>query len=207
MTNVTGHSGSGEVWGGAVLLLTWGLLILRWWLWTRCYHKMPCGMGQIQWSSAHPHLPLNSHQLQRKSSQFMCQECHAPCKRNLGPTLSDLHRLQCSDWAMIRWLCGVTTKDHVNMPDPLERMLLDDLAKVLGTRRLRWHSRVVRSDGWLNKVQKLNPTRGRSRGRPKKTWTEVVDMDCVALGWTETHPSDSKAWSGRLKVLPDWTHP
>ena len=61
----------------------------------------------------------------------MCQECHAPCKRNLGPTFSDLHRLQRSDRAMIHWMCGVTTKDQVSLQDLLERMQLDDLAKVL----------------------------------------------------------------------------
>ena len=30
---------------------------------------------------------LISHHLQRKSLQIVCQECHAPCKRNLGPNL------------------------------------------------------------------------------------------------------------------------
>ena len=57
---------------------------------TRYYHKMPCCMGQIQWAPARPHLPLISHYLQRKSLQFMCQECHAPCRRNLGPNLIGL---------------------------------------------------------------------------------------------------------------------
>ena len=33
---MTGHSGLREAWGGAILLLPWGLLILRWQLWT-CY--------------------------------------------------------------------------------------------------------------------------------------------------------------------------
>ena len=63
------------------------LLILRWRLWTRYYHKMLCRRGQIQQAPAPPHLPLISHHLQRKSLQFVCQECHAACKRNLGPNL------------------------------------------------------------------------------------------------------------------------
>ena len=33
----------------------------------------------------------------------------------------------------------------------------------------------------------------------KKTWTEVIDMDCLALGLAETQPSERKAWSGRLR--------
>ena len=116
-----------------------------------------------------------------------------------APTASDLHRLQRNDRAMIRWMCGVKTKDGVSSENLLERMQLDDLIEVLRTRRLRWHGHVERSKGWIKKVQKLNPTGGRGRGRPKKTWTEVTDLDRLALGLTETQPSDRKAWSGRLR--------
>ena len=58
---------------------------------------------------------------------------------------------------------------------------------------------VERNAGWLEKVQKLSPTGGRGRGHPKNTSTEVIDMDCQKLGLTETHPSDRKAWSDRLR--------
>ena len=95
-------------------------------------------------------------------------------------------KLQYNDRAMIRWMCRVTTKDQVSLQDLLERMQLDDLAKVLRIRWLRLHGHVECSDGWLKKVQKLNPTRDCGRGRPKKTWTEVIDMDCLTLGLTET---------------------
>ena len=66
-------------------------------------------------------------------------------------------------------------------------------------RWLRWHGHLKRSDGWLKKVQKLNPTGGHGRGHHKKTWTEVIDMDRLMLGLTETHPSGRKAWTSRLK--------
>ena len=42
-------------------------------------------------------------------------------------------------------------------------------------------------------------TEGRGRDHPTKTWTEVIDMDNLAFGLTETHPSDKKAWSGRRR--------
>ena len=77
-------------------------------------------------------------------------------------------------------------------------------------RRLRWHGHVERSDGWLKKVQKLNPTGGRGHGHPNKTWTEVIDMDWryrLALGLTETHPSNRKLGMVDLEVLSDSTHP
>ena len=85
----------------------------------------------------------------------------------------------------------------VSSQDLLEMMQLDDLEKVLCTRRLRWHGHVERSDGWLKKVQKFNPTGGHGRVHPKKTWTEVINMDRLARGLTEFHPSDKKPWSSR----------
>ena len=78
-------------------------------------------------------------------------------------------------------------------------MQLKDLAKVLRTGRLKWHGHVERNDGWLKKVQKLSPKGRRGHGRPEETWTEVIAMDRLALGQTETHPSDRKAWSGRRR--------
>ena len=187
-----GHSGWGEASGGVILLLPWGLLILRWWLWVRHYHKMPCCMGQIQWAPARPHLPLISHHLQRKSLHSVHQKCHAPCKRNLDPNGIRL-ALPTTQWPSYDSL-DVRCYLH----DLFERMQLEGLAKVLCALQLRWHGHVERSDGWLKKVQKLNPTRGRGRGHPKKTWTEVIDIDCLVLGLAETHPSERKAWSGRL---------
>ena len=85
-----------------------------------------------------------------------------------------------NDRAMIRWVCGVTTKDQNSSQDLLDWMQLDDQTKVLRTRRLRWHGHVECSDGWLKTVQKTNPTGGRVRDRFKKTWTEVTDMDRLA---------------------------
>ena len=121
-------------------------------------------MGKIQWVPAHPHLPLISHHIQRKNLPFMsivCQERHAPCKWNLGFNITWFHHLQHNDWAMIRWVCGVTShKSQVSSQDLVERMQLDDLAKVLCSHWLKWHDHIECSDGWLKKIQKLNPTGG-----------------------------------------------
>ena len=70
---------------------------------------------------------------------------------------------------MICYVYSVTTKDQVSSQDLLERMQLDDQAKVL--HRLRCHGYVEPSDGWLKEV--------------------------MASTGSETHPSDSEAWSGR----------
>ena len=103
--NDRGHSGSGEAWGGAILLLPWGLFILMWRLWTHYYHKTLCCKGQIPRAPACPHLPLIPHHLQWMSLQFVCQQCHDPCKRNLAPTSFDLHPLQYNNCSEL-WFAG-----------------------------------------------------------------------------------------------------
>ena len=90
--------------------------------------------------------PTISHHLQRKSLQFTRQECHAPCKLGPGPQPYLItHNSIIIYW--IYWLWVVTAKDQVSSQDLLERMQLDDLAKVLCTRRLRWHGQVAMV-GW-----------------------------------------------------------
>ena len=102
-----------------------------------------------------------------------------------APTLSDLHSLQRNDRAITHWICSVTTKDqHLQ-----ERMQLDDLSKIHRTCQLRGHGHVDRSNGELEKIQKLNPIMA----------TEVIGMDCLAPGLTGTHHSNRKAWSGRFR--------
>ena len=128
-TNDKGHSGLGEVLGGVILLLSWELLTLRGWFWTRYYQKCP-----VAWGKFNEFLPvLTSCSSSITSRGWVCNSCvrsamlHA--SETWAPTLSDLHHLQCNDWAMIRWMCRVTTKDQVSSEDLLERMQLDDLVK------------------------------------------------------------------------------
>ena len=56
--------------------------------------------------------------------------------KSWDPTSSYLHHLQPNYQAMIRWMCGATTKHQVSPQDLLERMQLNDLEKALHSRRL-----------------------------------------------------------------------
>ena len=40
----------------------------------------------------------------------------------------------------------------------------------------------------------------RSRGRPKKSWSEVIRHDLRTLGLVEDMAQDRKLWRGRIKV-------
>ena len=110
--------------------------------------------------------------------------------------VSDLHHLQCNGRALIRWMCGVTTKDQVSLRIILERMQLGHLAKVLHTDQLRWHCHEEHSDCCLTKVHKLNPTGSHGCGHPK--YLDRSEQHGLPSTKSEIHLSYRKALSGRL---------
>ena len=82
------------------------------------------------------------------------------------------------------WVAAERRKYQVSSGDPLERKQLDHLGKVLCTID-SWHCHVECSDGRQKKVhiKKLYPKGGRT-----KTWPDMIDFDCRALGQSENHP-------------------
>jgi len=59
---------------------------------------------------------------------------------------------------------------------------LDDIISVLQQNRFRWYGHVLRKEDndWMKKCMEYEVEDARPRGRPKKTWTEVVQKDCQA---------------------------
>ena len=50
--------------------------------------------------------------------------------------------------------------------------------------RLRWYGHVLRKDDndWVKKCMEYEVVGSRPRGRPKRTWLEVVQRDCQVRG-------------------------
>jgi len=84
--------------------------------------------------------------------------------------------LQRAELRMIRWMCGVKLKDRLPSKDLRERLGIDDIALVLQQNRLRSYGHVLRKDDdWVKKCTEYEVERPRPRGRPKRTWREVVE--------------------------------
>jgi len=58
---------------------------------------------------------------------------------------------------------------------PRERIGVDDIALILQQNRLRKDD-----DDWVEKCMEYEVEGSRPRGRPKRTWKEVVQEDCQA---------------------------
>ena len=84
---------------------------------------------------------------------------------------------------MVRWMCGVKLKDRLPTKELRERLGIDDIALVLQQNRLRWYGHVLQKDDddWVKKCLEYEVEGPRPRGRPKRTWREVVRKDCQAL--------------------------
>jgi len=64
-----------------------------------------------------------------------------------------------------------------------ERLGIDDVILVLQQKRLQWYGHVLRKEdnSWVPKCMEYEVEGSRPRGKPKRTWREVVQKDCQAL--------------------------
>ena len=84
--------------------------------------------------------------------------------------------LQRAEMRMVRCMCGVKLKDRLPSKELRERLGVDDIALILQQNRLRLYGHVLRKDDddWVKKCMEYEVECSRPRGRPKRTWKEVV---------------------------------
>jgi len=74
-------------------------------------------------------------------------------------------------------------------------------ALVLQHNRLRWYGHVLRKDedDWVKKCMEHKVEGSRPRGRPKKTWKEIVREDCQARKLNKEDAMDRCNWRKVIK--------
>ena len=116
----------------------------------RCHHTVTSGTAYLQVAVVNS---LSSQIAMSHGEYVMGAMLHA--RETCATAISYQNRLERHEWALSRKICELS--HHQGPSQLLERMLLDDLAKVLRTHRLRWHDHIERSDVCLKKVQKHTP--------------------------------------------------
>ena len=109
--------------------------------------------------------------------------------------------LQRAEMRMVRWMCGIKLKDRLPSKELRERLGVDDIALVLQQNRLHWYGHVLRKDDddWVKKCMEHQVEGSRPRGRPKKTWKEVVREDCQARKLNKEDAMDRCKWRKVIK--------
>ena len=80
-------------------------------------------------------------------------------------------------------MAGVKLTDRFRNNCLRESLGLEDMQLVLRKRRLRWFGHVERREGeWVKKCMELKVTGKVGRGRPKRTWREVIEKDMSVAG-------------------------
>jgi len=84
-----------------------------------------------------------------------------------------------AEMRIVRWMCGVNLQDRVPSEGLKERLVSDDIISELQQKRLRWYGHVLRKEDndWVKKCLEYEVQVVRPRGRPKKTWREIVERD------------------------------
>ena len=161
--------------------------------------RVRCGWGKFR--QLLPLLVSKSISWHRKGQLFSAcvrrvmlhaSECWAPTKK-------DLDKINRTDRSMIRWICNVRLTDRVHTDVLLERLKLQPIETILRCGRLRWYGHVQRSSEWINQVTTLDVDGTAPRGRPRKTWQQVIDDDRRKWRMVGTDPFEREEWRRLLR--------
>jgi len=102
---------------------------------------------------------------------------------------------------MVRWMCGIKLKDRFPSKELRERLGIDDIALVLQQNRLLWYGHALRKedDDWVKKCMEYEIEGPRPRGRPKRTWREVVKEDNLTHKLNKEDATDHSKWRKLIK--------
>src|SRR5260221_5199189 len=101
----------------------------------------------------------------------------------------------------LSWKCGVSLKEKITCVMLRERMGVEAIGVVVKRNRLRWFGHVERKDDcdWMRGCTVLEVEGPKLRGRPKKTWMEVVKRDMKEMVLRREDAQDHVEWRGRFK--------
>ena len=117
---------------------------------------------------------------------------------------SHVQRLMVAEMRMLHWICGYTRLGTIRNEVIGGKIGVTSIKDKIREARLRWFGHIRRRsrDGPLRRCETIEcPDYRRSRGRPKKSWSEVVRHDLKTLGLVEDMTQDRRLWRSRIKVV------
>jgi len=104
---------------------------------------------------------------------------------------------------MLHWICGHTRLDKIRNEVIRDKIGVASIEDKIREARLRWFGHIRRRslDAQVRRCDKLDRLDyKRSRGRPKKSWSEIIRHDLKTLGLVEDMAQDRRLWRARIKV-------
>jgi len=103
--------------------------------------------------------------------------------------------MRVAEMRMIRWICSHTRLDKIRNEVIRGKIGVASIEDKMRGTKLRWFSHVRRRpmDAPVRRCEKIKCLDyRRSRGRPKKSWSEVIRYDLRMLGLVEDMAQDRK---------------
>ena len=118
--------------------------------------------------------------------------------------VEDICCMERNDMRMIRWMCNVSLKDRLRSDELRGRLNLESIGRCVQNRRLRWFGHIERMDesAWVSRCRAVEVAGSVGRGRPKKTWEEVIRMDLRERRVSKDLARDRLAWKSISKNRP-----
>ena len=113
-------------------------------------------------------------------------------------------RLEHTEMQMVRWMCNVSLRDRRPSEELRNRLGIESISCVMRQMRLRWFGHIERMDmdNWVSKCRNVEVNGARGRGRPRKTWNQVIQGDMRKLGLVKGLAQDRNAWKRAVKKPP-----
>jgi len=104
---------------------------------------------------------------------------------------------------MIRWMCGHIRIDKIRNEVIGGKIGVASIEDKIRDARLRWFGHISsrNMDAPLTRCERIDCLNYRSRGRPKKSCSEVVRHDLKTLRLVEDMAQDRMLWKSRIKVV------
>jgi len=99
-------------------------------------------------------------------------------------------------------MCNVKVRDRVPNKELSERLGIDNIILILQQNRFRWYVYVLCKEDtdWVKKCMEYEVEGSRPRGKPKRTWKEVVQKDCQARNLNREDAMDRGRWKKLIKI-------
>ena len=92
-------------------------------------------------------------------------------------------------------------REEVEEVEVRRRLGVEDVAITMRRNRLRWFGHVERRGdaSWLKKVRQVEVRGNRPKGRPRLTWSRVIERDLREWKLKKEDAKDRTAWRRSLK--------
>ena len=93
-------------------------------------------------------------------------------------------------------MSNVSLKDRLRSDELRGRLNLESIGRCVQNRRLRWFGHTERMDKsfWVSRCRAVEVSGSVGRGRPKKTWEEVIKIDLRERRVSKDLARDRLAW-------------